>query len=46
MSDNIFTPVVDTMIASSKLTWRYIKEVLNLNTLDFKKLFEEIDLCN
>ena len=46
MSDNIFTPIVDTMIESSKLTLKYIKKALGLNTLDFKKLFEELNLCN
>ena len=46
MSENLFEPLADTLVESYKLLIKCINKMLNLNTLDFKKLFEELNLCN
>ena len=46
MSENLFEPLVDSMVETSKLLIKYINKVLGLNTLDFKQLFKELGLCN
>lgn len=46
MSENLFNPVVDTLYNSSKLLIKAISKVLGANTLDFKRLFVELNLCN
>ena len=46
MSANIFEPLVVSMVETSKVLIKSINQVLGLNTLDFKKLFEELNLCN
>lgn len=46
MSENLFNPVVDAIVTSCKLSLKAIKDVLRLNTLDFKRLFVELNLCN
>lgn len=46
MSENIFEPLVDSMVETSKLLIKSINKVLGLNTLDFKQLFKELGICN
>jgi len=46
MSENIFEPLAASLNECSKTIIKSIKNVLNINTLDFKKLFEELNLCN
>ena len=46
MSENLLSPLVDTMLESSKLILKCIKKALGLNTLDFKQFFIETNLCN
>ena len=46
MSDNIFEPLVDSVVKSSKILIKCINKALGLNTLDFKQLFEELGICN
>ena len=46
MSENLFNPVVDTLYNSSKLLIKAISKVLGVNTIDFKRLFVELNLCN
>lgn len=46
MRENIFEPVVDSVVETGKLLIKYINKLLGLNTLDFRKLFEELNLCN
>lgn len=46
MSENIFEPLVDSMVETSKLLIKSINKLLGLNTLDFKQLFKELGLCN
>ena len=46
MSDNIFEPLVDSVVEIGKLLIKSINKVLGLNTLDFKQLFEELGICN
>ena len=46
MSENIFEPIVDSMVETSKLLIKQINKLLGLNTLDFRKLFKELGLCN
>ena len=46
MSANIFEPLVVSMLETSKILIKSINQVLGLNTLDFKKLFEELGICN
>ena len=45
-SNNIIEPLVDSIINSSKLVFKSINKILGLNTIDFKKFFEEVGLCN
>ena len=44
--NNIFEPLAASLNECSKTIIKSIKNVLNINTLDFKKLFEELNLCN
>lgn len=46
MSDNIVTPVVDSLFDCCNLIFKCIKKLLGLNTYDFKKFFIEADICN
>lgn len=46
MSENIFEPIVDSMVETSKVLIKHINKLLGLNTLDFKQLFKELGLCN
>ena len=46
MSENLFNTVVDAIVTSCKLSLKAIKDVLRLNTLDFRRLFVELNLCN
>ena len=47
MSDNnMFSPLFSSLDECSKVLFKSIKKALNINTLDFKKLFEELSLCN
>ena len=46
MSENLFEPLADSLVETSKLLIKYINKVLGLNTLDFKQLFKELGLCN
>ena len=46
MSDNIFAPVADSLVDVCKILAKCINKALGLNTLDFKQLFEELNICN
>jgi len=46
MSENLFEPLAESLVECGKLLVKAIKNVLNINTLDFRKLFEELNLCN
>lgn len=46
MSDNIFAPVADSLVDVCKILAKRINKALGLNTLDFKQLFEELNICN
>lgn len=46
MSENLFEPIVDSVVETGKLLIKGINKLLGLNTLDFKKLFEELNICN
>lgn len=46
MSENLFGPLAESLVESGKLAVKAIKKALNINTLDFRKLFEELNLCN
>ena len=41
-NNNMFSPLFSSLNECSKVLFKSIKNVLNINTLDFKKLFEEI----
>lgn len=43
---NIFTPIIEGTFDITKHLLKQIYKLLGLNTLDFKKLFIELDLCN
>lgn len=45
-NSNILTPLVDATYDVGKLVFKQIYKLLGLNTLDFKKFFEEVGLCN
>lgn len=45
-SSNILDPLGDSLIDAGKILIKHIKKALGLNTLDFSRLFKEIDLCN
>ena len=45
-NNNMFSPLFSSLNECSKVLFKSIKNVLNINTLDFKKLFEEIGICN
>ena len=44
--NNMFSPLFSSLDECSKVLFKSIKKALNINTLDFKKLFEELNLCN
>ena len=46
MSENLFNPVVDALYNSSKLLIKAISKAVGANTIDFKRLFVELNLCN
>ena len=46
MSENLFEPLADSLALSCKSVVKSINSLLGLNTLDFRKLFEEINICN
>lgn len=46
MSENIFEPLADALVDSCKILVKQINKLLGLNTLDFKQLFVELNLCN
>ena len=46
MSDNIISPLVDSIYNTCKLSIRAINKALGLNTIDFKQLFVELGICN
>lgn len=46
MSENLFNPVVDALYNSSKLLIKAISKFIGANTIDFKRLFVELNLCN
>ena len=46
MSENLFEPLAESLVECGKILVKAIKNVLNINTLDFRKLFEELNLCN
>ena len=41
MSENLFEPLAESLVECGKILIKSIKNVLNINTLDFRKLFEE-----
>ena len=43
---NFLDPLASSLVDVFKITIKQINKVLGLNTLDFKKLFEEVGLCN
>ena len=43
---NLFTPLVDSLVDAGKIASNHIKKILGLSTLDFRKLFEELNICN
>ncbi len=43
---NLIDPLVTSLVDVCKITIKQINKALGLNTLDFKKLFEELNLCN
>ena len=45
-NNNMFSPLFSSLNECSKVLFKSIKNVLNINTLDFNKLFEELELCN
>lgn len=45
-SNNILDPLGDSLADVCKVLIKHVKKALGLNTLDFSKLFKEIDLCN
>ena len=47
MSDNnILEPIADAIVDAGKVIIKHINKLLGLNTLDFKQLFVELNLCN
>ena len=46
MSDNIISPLVDTLYNTCKISIRALNKALGLNTIDFKQLFVELGICN
>ena len=43
---NLLDPLASSLVDVFKMTVKQINKVLGLNTLDFKKLFEELNICN
>ena len=43
---NLFTPLVDSLVDAGKIASNHIKKILGLSTLDFRKLFEELNIQN
>ena len=46
MSENLFAPLADSLVESCKAIVKSINILLGFNTLDFKKLFEDVGICN
>ncbi|MBP3927960.1 MAG: hypothetical protein J6D47_00135, partial [Peptostreptococcaceae bacterium] len=46
MSENLLSTLVDTLYNSSKLLIKAISKFIGANTIDFKRLFVELNLCN
>lgn len=46
MSDNIYKPLVESVVDCTKILFKCIKEVIGLNTYDFKDLFKKINFKN
>ena len=46
MSDNMLEPIVNCLFETSKLAIKGLNKLLGLNTLDFRRLFEELNICN
>ena len=46
MSSNILEPICEPIINTGKIVLKNINKLLGLNTLDFKQLFIELNLCN
>ena len=46
MSNNIISPLIDSLYNTCKLSIKAINKAIGLNTIDFNKLFEETNLLN
>lgn len=46
MGNSLLSPLVDSVFDCFKILSTQTKKQIGLNTLDFKKLFKEIDVCN
>ena len=46
MSDNIISPLVESIYNTCKISIKAINKALGVNTLDFRRLFVELNLCN
>ena len=46
MSNNIISPLIDSIYNTCKLSIRALNKFLGRNTMDFKRLFEELNICN
>ena len=43
---NLLDPLASSLVDVFKMTIKQINKALGFNTLDFKKLFEELNICN
>ena len=43
---NLIDPLVTSIVDVCKITIKQINKALGFNTLDFRKLFEEVNICN
>ena len=46
MSDNIISPLVESIYNTCKISIKAIGKALGANTIDFKQLFVELGICN
>lgn len=46
MSDNIISPLVESIYNTCKISIKAINKALGVNTLDFRRLFVELGICN
>ena len=46
MSENLFRPLVTSLMDCGKVLFDCIENALGFKTLDFKKFFVEVALCN